>query len=108
VSKPHEFAGGFPAEPELGQVRGTSPLSRVRKAHVTLALLVVFALGAGYLLGTAGGSAPAQAAAATSADTTSAAARATLTSAIATNRYFSPLFAPWVQQALVAVLGGPV
>ena len=73
MPEPHEFPGGFPSEPEPGRVSGSNPLTRVRKAHVALALLVVLALGGGYLLGTAGGSAPAQAAAATSAETTSAA-----------------------------------
>jgi LPXTG-site transpeptidase (sortase) family protein len=62
VSQSDEFPGGFPAEPEPATPSG--PPSRVRKSHVAIVLLVVLALGGGYLLGTAGGPAPAQAAAA--------------------------------------------
>ena len=73
MSQPDEFPGGFPTEPEPEHGRTAGPLSRIRKVHVALVLLVVLALGGGYLLGTAGGAAPAQAASVTPAETTSAA-----------------------------------
>lgn len=62
VSQSDEFPGGFPTEPEPEPTPSSSPFARVKKAHVAIALLVVLALGGGYLLGTAGGAAPAQAA----------------------------------------------
>lgn len=65
MPEPDEFPGGFPTEQEPDPVPSAGPLSRVKKTHVVVGLLVVLALGGGYLLGTAGGSAPAQAASAT-------------------------------------------
>lgn len=70
MSESDEFPGGFPTEPEPEPEPSTGLLSRVRKSYVAVALLVVLALGGGYLLGTTGGAAPAQAASVTTSVTT--------------------------------------
>lgn len=81
MPEPDEFPGGFPTERKPVPAPSVGPLSRVKKTHVVVGLLVVLALGGGYLLGTAGGSAPAQAApATTAADAPSTTSAAPLTS----------------------------